>query len=198
MQKWCVQLTHHFCTVHCPNHPKSLPNVNILLPGLQRLQRGKNNCRNTLPGGLKGGTRWIQVAFPKRRQHSFAIYVLGRSLSSAALDHCAVDLWLEQGAFSPFSFKINIPVAFCEVLMGSDISLPWVHLALTLPRMQLGRTSMIEQINSPKLHCVRKTKQVCFALQTQCVVHEACPISSALTTRQWPSCKTFLFNIQTG
>ena len=59
--------------------------------------------------------------------------------------------------------KINIPVAFCEVLMGSDISLPWVHLALTLPRMQLGRTSMIEQINSPKLHCVRKTKQVCFA-----------------------------------
>ena len=150
-------------TVHCPNHPKSLPNVNILLPGLQRLQRGKNNCRNTLPGRLKGGTRWIQVAFPKRRQHSFAIYVLGRSLSSAALDHCAVDLWLEQGAFSPFSFKINIPVAFCEVLMGSDISLPWVHLALTLPRMQLGRTSMIEQINSPKLHCVRKTKQVCFA-----------------------------------
>ena len=24
LQKWCVQWTHHFCTVHCPNHPKSL------------------------------------------------------------------------------------------------------------------------------------------------------------------------------
>merc|ERR1712037_904796 len=85
-----------------------------------------------------------------------------RSLSSAALDHCAVDLWLEQ-------------VAFCEVLMGSDISLPWVHLALTLPRMQLGRTSMTEQINSPKLHCVRKTKQFCPHNETVAVLQDLPP-----------------------
>ena len=62
-----------------------------------------------------------------------------------------------------FIFYPTVPVAFCEVLMGSEISLPWVHLALNLPKMQLGRSSLIDQINSPKLHCVRKTKQVCYA-----------------------------------
>ena len=56
----------------------------------------------------------------KKAKHSFAICLVGRSLSSATLDHCAVDLWLEQGAFSPFSFNLNQDQHSSCLLRGSD------------------------------------------------------------------------------
>ena len=114
-----------------------------------------------------------------------------RSLSSATLDHCAVDLWLEQGAniLSQCKFHSNIPVAFCEVLIGSDVPLPWLHFALSLPKMQLSRSGMAEQINSPKLHCVRKTRQVCLLVLAEYtfilpIFNQFCPHNETVAVLQ--------------
>ena len=61
------------------------------------------------------------------------------------------------GAKQRLNYKAP-PVAFCDVLMGSDIPLPWLHLALSLPQ---PHPAMSPQNSASEIFCIQKTKQVC-------------------------------------